>query len=238
MSITSSPPPDASGTARGLVSLLAQTFAGVKTFAATIIASAGIQLSSLWNTNGTGASDVGVKVGVSTADASVNAAAKLLSVRTGLNGGTEVEKWYVAKDGSPGPVSDGVRTRIGTGNAFFYSSAAGTVVYCATYFEVLPGLNIQNDSMLSHTGQTLGLHSRQNDGASAIAIKLNAINAFSTAGAKLVSVQNNSVEKAFFAHNGELEETVAGAGLVLKSPDGTRWRITVTNAGALNVAAA
>lgn len=49
--------------------------------------------------NGTGASDVGVKVGVSTADASVNATAKIASFRTGI-GGTEVEKLYVDKNGT------------------------------------------------------------------------------------------------------------------------------------------
>lgn len=84
-------PLDASATQRGLVNLLAQTFAGVKTFTSALIASAGIQLGLLFNTNGAGASDVVVKAGTSTADASVNAGAKLLSLRTGLNGGTEVE---------------------------------------------------------------------------------------------------------------------------------------------------
>lgn len=83
---------------RGLVGLVAQTFAGIKTFTSTVIASAGAQVASLFNTNGTGASDVGVKVGVSTADASVNATAHILSARTGI-GGTEVEKWWVAKGG-------------------------------------------------------------------------------------------------------------------------------------------
>lgn len=97
MSIVSSPPPDASATARGLVSTLAQTWAGVKTFASLIIASAGIQVASLFNTNGSSASDVGVKVGVTTPDASVNASAKLLSVRTGI-GATEVERFYWTKD--------------------------------------------------------------------------------------------------------------------------------------------
>lgn len=82
----------------GLVSIAAQTFAGVKTFTSALIASAGIQVASLFNTNGTGASDVGVKVGFSTPDGSVNSAAKPLSVRTGI-GGTEVEKLWCDKDG-------------------------------------------------------------------------------------------------------------------------------------------
>lgn len=97
-----SPPADANGNTgvRGLVNGIAQTFAGVKTFTSALIASAGIQVASLFNTNGTGSTDVGVKVGVSQPDGSVNAGAKLLSVRTGLNGGTEVEKLWVLKDGS------------------------------------------------------------------------------------------------------------------------------------------
>lgn len=83
----------------GLVSTAAQSFAGVKTFAALLIASAGIQVSALFNTNGSGASDVCVKVGTSEVDASVNSGAKLLSVRTGVSG-TEVEKAYIRKSGS------------------------------------------------------------------------------------------------------------------------------------------
>ncbi|HEY1089094.1 MAG TPA: hypothetical protein VGE37_15420, partial [Archangium sp.] len=89
----------AGAAADGIVTQIAQTFAGVKTFTSAIIASAGVQVASLWNTNGTGASDVGVKLGVSTADASVNASAKLAQFSTGI-GGTEVVKRYVRKDGT------------------------------------------------------------------------------------------------------------------------------------------
>lgn len=93
-----SPPGPASATAAGLVNLAAQTFAGVKTFAATLIASAGVQLGLLFNTNGSGASDVVVKAGTSLADASVNAASALFAVRTGI-GGTEVDNFRVIKRG-------------------------------------------------------------------------------------------------------------------------------------------
>lgn len=89
----------ASDTVAGVIDTAAQTIAGAKTFSANIIASAGIQLASLWNTNGTGASDVCVKVGSSVADASVHASAKLLSVGTGV-GGTFVESISVAKGGA------------------------------------------------------------------------------------------------------------------------------------------
>ena len=46
---STSPPPDASGTARGLVNLLAQTFAGVKTFLSAVIMSAGLTLNGSVN---------------------------------------------------------------------------------------------------------------------------------------------------------------------------------------------
>jgi hypothetical protein len=98
VSVTPSAPPDASGTVRGLVNLVAQTFAGAKTFLSTIIASAGIQVATLFNTNGGSSSDVGVKVGVSTADGSVNASAELLRIATGLTG-TEVRRAFFTKTG-------------------------------------------------------------------------------------------------------------------------------------------
>jgi hypothetical protein len=98
MSIVPSAPPDASGTVRGFVNLVAQTFAGAKTFLATIVASAGIQVASLFNNNGTGSTDVGVRVGVSTADGSVNATAELLRIATGI-GGTEVRRSAFTKTG-------------------------------------------------------------------------------------------------------------------------------------------
>lgn len=111
----------ASATVSGLVSTVAQTFAGVKTFTSALVASAGVQLASLWNTNGTGATDVCVKVGTSTADGSVNASAKLLSVRTGI-GGTEVEKMWVESPGT-GPV---LRLASGVNSWGLESATAGS----------------------------------------------------------------------------------------------------------------
>lgn len=93
-----SPPPDATSTVRGLINRFAQTFDGVKTFLGLIVANAGIQLGLLFNTNGSGASDVVVKAGTSLADASVNAAAALFAVKTGI-GGTEVDNFRVIKRG-------------------------------------------------------------------------------------------------------------------------------------------
>ncbi len=105
----------------GVIDFGAQVIAGVKTFTSAIIASAGVQLASLWNANGTGASDVGVKIGVSTADASVNTDAKLASFRTGV-GGVEVEKSFVYKDGTM--VVDVGGNAIGFGK-FIYARSGG-----------------------------------------------------------------------------------------------------------------
>ena len=38
--------------------------------------------------------------------------------------------------------------------------------------------------------------------------------------------------------SGNLELTTASTGVILKSPNGTRYKVTVTNAGSLSVAAA
>ena len=91
------PPPYASGTVAGLVSTGTQLLAGSKEFLALILADVGVQSPGVWNTNGSLATDVAVKAGTTLADASVNAGAKLLSVRTGI-GGTEVESAFFTKD--------------------------------------------------------------------------------------------------------------------------------------------
>lgn len=106
--LTPSSPPPADDTRRGLVSTVAQTFAGAKTFLARIVATLGITSGAnrldLRSDLGAGASDVCSVVGSTVADASVNALAKLLSVRTGL-GGTEIEKFFVRQDGAVVAVS-------------------------------------------------------------------------------------------------------------------------------------
>lgn len=98
-----SPPQPASSTTPGIVSTGVQTFAGVKTFLARIITTlgitAGLNRLDLRSDLGAGASDVCSVVGSTVADASVNASAKLLSLRTGL-GLTEVEKVYWEKNGA------------------------------------------------------------------------------------------------------------------------------------------
>ncbi|MBK8132600.1 MAG: hypothetical protein IPK48_07755 [Gammaproteobacteria bacterium] len=70
-------------------------------------------------------------------------------------------------------------------------------------------------------------------------------NGTSTATAFEVKVGNNGNITAMYMRNdgniylpGPLENTTSGEGIVLKSPDGTRYKLTVANGGTLSVAAA
>ena len=100
--LNNSPPPDASSTQRGLVSIAAQSFEGVKTFAKRIVASLGVSAGAamleLSSDLGGGSSDLATKLGTTVANASVSATAKLATFRTGI-GGTEVEKLAVLSTG-------------------------------------------------------------------------------------------------------------------------------------------
>ncbi len=89
----------ASALVDGVVNRGAQVLAGVKTFSSKIIASIGLQGPAVWNTNGTGGSDVGVKHGLSTLIGDVHSTAKIRSTRVGLNGGLETELEYVDATG-------------------------------------------------------------------------------------------------------------------------------------------
>lgn len=180
----------ASATVTGLVGLGAQTFAGVKTFTSALVASAGIQLASLFNTNGAGSTDVVVQLGTSLADGSVNAGAKLLQLGTGV-GGAFVEKWYVLKNGSPGVNADGVATRIGPNNANFTSAGSGSTVTCNTYFEVAAGANINVDTVYPHAATTMTVLGQLGAGATDVVNKTgsNVADASVNAGAKLWSLR-------------------------------------------------
>ena len=174
----------------------AQTVAGIKTFTSALVASAGIQLASLWNTNGTGASDVCVKVGTSTADGSVNATARVVSFGTGI-GGTYVEKAFIDKEGlglssgwrvTPDPATGRLRLMINAITAGLWDNGTGE-------FRQMYGLRVMNSAQ------------------------------------SVTYLTASSV-------TGEVELHAAGVGIVLASPDGTRYRLTIANGGAVNVAAA
>lgn len=185
MRFTGSAPttPIADATTPGSLSVVAQVIAGVKTFTSAIVAAAGIQLAALWNTNGTGASDVCLKVGSSVADGSVDAAAKLLSVRTGI-GATETESFYFLKGGYLGSGVGGLRFNGAFGASLIWNYSQLT-------------LDAAQLTVQSIYGQALLIP-------------------FAT---------------------GNLELATVGAGVILKSPDGARYKLTVANGGALSVVA-
>lgn len=53
-----------------------------------------------------------------------------------------------------------------------------------------------------------------------------------------ISLRNASAEVARFLASGELEHLTAGAGILLRSPDGTRYRVSIANGGAISVVSA
>lgn len=80
------------------------------------------------------------------------------------------------------------------------------------------------------------------DGASAEAVRVLSTTAFANAGASIMTWRNSNVFSATpvmkLLIDGTFEATTAGVGIILKSPDGTRYRLTVANGGTLSIAAA
>jgi hypothetical protein len=230
-----SPPGPATGTTSGLLTWLAQTIGGVKTFLAAAVFSAGVQLGLLFNMNGSGASDVVIQAGTTLADGSVVSTAKLLQVGTGI-GGTFVEKFYITKAG--GITTGAFSTLVGgwtTGNSCTMTS----------------GASLSMSGGGSSTGNVLNLGSSTGDrgvirntlGAGAAsptvaAITLEHLNGALDAGDTLISFRDNNVEKFRQYSGGDAELMTTAAGVILRSPDGTRWKLTITNAGVVNVALA
>lgn len=208
--VGSSSTPIADATTPGSLSVIAQVIAGVKTFTSAIVASVGIQLAALWNTNGAGSSDVCLKVGTSTADASVNAGAKLLSVRTGI-GGTEVERLALTTSGMTvqGGTTTYGRFEVNYGSYNFFE-----VDYGLGWCRAIRGLQTNALAVLPMWPFN-----------SPPAVVLYSDNAGTTKTSELTAA-------------GHFESHVAGAGVILQSPDGTRYKVTVANGGALSVVAA
>jgi len=75
------------------------------------------------------------------------------------------------------------------------------------------------------------------DSSIATAYMLDTSNTLSTTGAKIVSIKNSGTEKVIVDKDGVIEITAVGQGIILASPDGTRYKITVANGGTLAVTA-
>lgn len=118
----------------------------------------------------------------------VNAGAKLLSIRNGT-----VEKAYVDYNGS---------ARFGTGVAI---DSSGSVTASGTQFGY---------SMVRSTADTMAVYGQKPDGATAVGTVLDNQIPLTTAGAKLTSIRNNTVEQAYVGKSGSLGLGV-GAPLII-----------------------
>lgn len=151
--------------------------------------------NKMYSSLGAASGDVAVKVGTSVANASVNIGARLLSVRAGI-GSTETEVLYVTKGTNGGyqiltstssgqiSVDNSVGTQIGWNSASWatFDSVQGAL-YGATNSRIQGGVA---------------------NGATAVANIINTGNTLSTAGAKILSIQNHGTEKVYFDLNGTL----------------------------------
>lgn len=98
-----------------------------------------------------------------------------------------------------------------------------------------PSNLLSSNFLFSFVGSGLTLGADVADGPGAIAIVLKSEENLTNATAKVVSIQNNfNVEVASVNADGSVEVAAIGAGFILKSPDGTRYKVSVANGGALS----
>jgi hypothetical protein len=200
----------ASASFPGVVTTGAQTLAGAKTLANDLTLTTGVVNSSVAD----GASAVAHEfdtVALSTSGA------KIASFRN-----NNTEKLSVDKDGNLLP-----------GSALGANLGSGALPFNNAYVSVLtdgalPRLSIGGGGPSTYADSTFS------PGAATIAHVFRTRSTFPTAGGKLVSFQNLTTEKAFIDKDGNIEVVDVGTGFILKSPDGTRYKITVANGGALS----
>lgn len=138
-----------------------------------------------------GASAIGVQIdNINTLS---TAGAKLLSIRNNT-----VEKAFFDKDGNLRLLSGGSVCQTGSGNCISFGPGSVSV---GGVLQPTGGLQI--DTINNLTGNTvIALVGGQNDGASAVGVKLSTSATYANAGAKLASVQNNGTERFYVDVNG------------------------------------
>lgn len=108
------------------------------------------------------------------------------------------------------------------------------------FYGTTSGFKINNailDGALSLGSQATYLNPVTPDGSTAIANVFGTTSTYVTTGAKLISVKNNGTEKVSIDKDGNIELPTIGTGVILRSPDNTRYKITVANGGTLVVTA-
>jgi len=254
----------ASVTQPGGVSIAAQTFNGAKTFDDGVltnsVTSASAATLALASSVANGASAIAATVNSSVALST--SGAKLLSVQN-----NSIEKVYITKDGdiTSGAANFTITGSVATGatsatKAIILNSAS-TLTSAARVLSVqnntVEGFYVTADGSATanatlsstvrvfapyfgnnNTSLPVEIHSFVADGGAAVAGYVRTDAAWTTAGAKLWSFRNNNTEKAFVDKDGNVEVTTVGAGFILKSPDGTRYKIVVADGGALSATAA
>lgn len=146
-----------------------------------------------------------------------------LLARFGSNGSYKV---HIEDDGTFVPV-------VSEGPALGKSGAAWGSVSTSTYND-----NGANNRLLFQGGSSGNVYiGRIANSGTNCAHTFNNTNALSGT-TKLAAFQSNSVEKCFIDDDGQLENATAGMGVILKSPDGTRYRLTIANGGTVSVGAA
>lgn len=244
----------ADGSNPGALTAGAQTIGGVKTFTdailngATTIAeavSAVVRASaaslSLRSSLGAGASDVGVKNGFSTAHASVNSAAQPLAVYTGL-GGSETKVLYINKAGSIAIAANANCVLSDAGNVIFASGNIGSAGYMYAMGASTGFYALSNGAFSSAGTGRLWSETRGN-GSGERSWWMGTLEATAHADAKLTSWGSNlsnasPTELACVWGSGNFEVLTSGGGIYLKSPNGTRYLVSVADGGTIAVTAA
>jgi hypothetical protein len=104
----------------------------------------------------------------------------------------------------------------------------------AAYFDQ----TVNSPAFQGTASQPLSYFSAEADSSTAIGHVFDTDSALSTAGAFLVYWRNFNTSQAGIDKDGQYENFVNGGGIVLRSPDGTRWVLTIDNTGTAVVNAA
>lgn len=175
--------------------------------------------------------------------AMTGSSAKLLSIQN-----NSVEKAYFDKDGAyntnaKAQIHGGVQSAVGGVFADGYSwmdptyfSVNGTTAQNATTSMALGQVGTNNtDLQVSagtlNQGKVLTLRASLAAGSTGADIVTDTLSTRTTG--SLLSIRNNTSEKVRVSPTGDVEITDFSSGVILRSPDGTRWRFTVNNSGVL-----